>query len=135
MSYCIGSDRDLDPVPDPGKILRIRIWPNDADPSDTDPQHRFKLLLMDIMFFFHFVLSFNMSRQIVLPSFRNHLFSSMRAFAIFLKSLAKKFKDGFYYSFLNIFHLENYINKSVHLAKGKFALYSLVNLKHFFILQ
>ena len=25
--------------PDPWKIFRIRIWQNDADPSEPDPQH------------------------------------------------------------------------------------------------
>ena len=33
----IGSDLDLDP--DPWKILWIRIWQNDTDPLDPDPQH------------------------------------------------------------------------------------------------
>ena len=30
---------DLDPDPDPWKILWIRIRQNDADPLDPDPQH------------------------------------------------------------------------------------------------
>ena len=36
-----GSDLDLYPDPDPWKILwiRFRIWQNDADPLDPDPQH------------------------------------------------------------------------------------------------
>ena len=29
----------FDSDPDPWKILRIRIWQNDADPVDPDPQH------------------------------------------------------------------------------------------------
>ena len=41
----LGSDQDLDPDPDPWKILwiRIRIWQNDTDPLDPDPQHCFQL--------------------------------------------------------------------------------------------
>ena len=35
----LGSDLDLDPVPDPWKIFRIRIQQNDVDPSDPDRQH------------------------------------------------------------------------------------------------
>ena len=38
-----GSDLDLDPDRDPWKILWIRIWQNDANPLDPDPdaQHSF----------------------------------------------------------------------------------------------
>ena len=33
---------DLDPDPDPWKILWIRIRQNDVDPLDPDPQHLFQ---------------------------------------------------------------------------------------------
>ena len=41
----LGSYMDLDPDPDPWKILWIRIRQNDADPldPDPDPQHWFTL--------------------------------------------------------------------------------------------